>query len=164
RTDVIVSVGQTSPVQGGLALVLGFPALRGAPSENPHGAAPLEIHPPEPADLLPMIKGEVDRRLGSFKQWLVNVLEQAGRGERRAVALKSLLDGIIRDVVPGMIHKLAPLDNSYVIRVKMDNSDKPSPNDVPFDDLSQGMTSIFNWLGVLAQRMYDFYQDDEKPE
>jgi hypothetical protein len=164
RNDVIVSAGQVSPVQGGLALVLGFPALRGAPSANPSGVAALEVNLPEPADLLPLIKGEVDRRLGSFKQWLVNVLEQAGRGERRAVALKLLLDSIIREVVPGTIQRFAPLDNSYIIRVKADNSDKPSPNDIPFDDLSQGMTSIFNWLGVLAQRMYDFYQDDEKPE
>jgi hypothetical protein len=164
RNNVIVSVGQVSPVQGGLALVLGFPALRGAPSENPSGVAALDAHLPEPADLLPMINGEVDRRLGSFKQWLVNVLEQAGRGERRAVARKLLLDKIIRDVVPGEFQKLAPLDTSYIIRVKTDESDKPSPSDIPFDDLSQGMTSIFNWLGVLAQRMYDFYPDAEKPE
>ena len=61
-------------------IALGFPALRGAPSANPSGVAPVEAPLPEPADLLPMVKGEVDRRLGSFKQWLINVLEQAGPG------------------------------------------------------------------------------------
>lgn len=51
-----------------------------------------------------------------------------------------------------------------MIRVKTSDSDEPSPDDVPFDDLSQGMISIFNWLGVLAQRLYDFYPDADKPE
>jgi len=164
RNEVIVSAGQFSLVQTGLTLVLGFPALRGAPSSNPRGVAPIEAHGPEPADLLPLINGEVDRRLSSFKQWLINVLEQAGRGDKRASAMKALLDCIIRDVVPGELQKLAPLDNSYVIRVKIDDSDKPSPTDLPFDDLSQGMTSIFNWLGVLVQRLYDFYPEVENPE
>lgn len=114
--------------------------------------------------MLPLVSGEVDRRLGSFKQWLINVLEQAGRGDARALAKKTLLDDIIRDVVPGMFRKLAPLDSSYVIRVKIDDRDVASPDDVPFDDLSQGMVSIFNWLGVLVQRMYDFYPHASEPQ
>jgi hypothetical protein len=81
--EVIVAAGQSTPVQAGLALVLGFPALRGAVSGNPRGVAPLGMRAAEPADLLPMVNGEVDRRLGSFKQWLINVLEQAGRGDGR---------------------------------------------------------------------------------
>lgn len=163
RDAVLVDSRSTTAVQAGLTLVLGFPALRGAPSDNPKGLAPLEPRGAEPADLLPLVNGEVDRRLGSFKQWLINVLEQAGRREPRAVAMKALLDDIIRDVVPGEFRKLAPLDSSYVIRVKTDDSDEPSSSDVPFDDLSQGMTSIFNWLGVLVQRLYDFYPDAAEP-
>jgi len=162
--EVIVSSGQTSPVQAGFALVLGFPALRGAISDDPRGVAPLDVRNAEPADLLPMINGEVDRRLGRFKQWLVNILEQAGRGDRPAVALLALLNDIIRDVVPGEFRKFAPLDKTYLIRVKTDDSDEPSPDDLPFDDMSQGITSIFNWLGVLAQRLYDFYPDSDKPQ
>lgn len=162
--DVSVVPSATTPVQGGLALVLGFPALRGAPTINPKGVAPIEARLAEPADVLPLVSGEVDRRLGSFKQWLINVLEQAGRGDARALAKKTLLDDIIRDVVPGMFRKLAPLDSSYVIRVKIDDRDVASPDDVPFDDLSQGMVSIFNWLGVLVQRMYDFYPHASEPQ
>lgn len=164
REQVIIHAGPATPVQGGLALVLGFPALRGAPSPNPRGASTLSPHNAEPADLLPMVNGEVDKRLGSFKQWLINALEQAARGTSRALAMKKLLDAIIRDVVPGEFKKLAPLDSSYVIKVKTDEDEKSSPGDVPFDDLSQGMASIFNWLGVLAQRLYDFYPDAKQPE
>lgn len=87
----------------------GFPALRGAPTINPKGVAAIEARLAEPADVLPLVSGEVDRRLGSFKQWLINVLEQAGRGDARALAKQALLDDIIRDVVPGMFRKLAPL-------------------------------------------------------
>lgn len=163
REQVIIHAGPATPVQGGLALVLGFPALRGAPSPNPRGASTLSPHNAEPADLLPMVNGEVDKRLGSFKQWLINALEQAARGTSRALAMKKLLDAIIRDVVPGEFKKLAPLDSSYVIKVKTDEDEKSSPGDVPFDDLSQGMASIFNWLGVLAQRLYDFYPDAKQP-
>jgi energy-coupling factor transporter ATP-binding protein EcfA2 len=164
RDKVLLQTGPASPVEGGLALVLGFPALRGGPSPNPRGAAQLQARSAEPADLFPMIYGDVDKRLGNFKQWLINILEQAGRNIPRAVAMRDLLDGIIRDVVPGEFRRFAPLDSSYVIKVKTDDTNAPSVGDIPFDELSQGMTSIFNWLGVLAQRIYDFYPDADKPE
>jgi hypothetical protein len=164
RDKILLQTGTATPVEGGLALVLGFPALRGGPSPNPRGVAPLQPQASAPADLLPMVFGDVDKRLGSFKQWLINVLEQAGRKSPRALNMKSLLDDIIKDVVPGEFQRFAPLDSTYVIKVKTDDSTTASPNDIPFDDLSQGMTSIFNWLGVLTQRIYDFYPDDDKPE
>lgn len=164
RSRVVLQPGATTPIQGGLALVLGFPALRGAPSPNPGGVAAWKSHIAEPADLIPIITGDVDKRLGDFKKWLVNVLDQAGKHNERAIAMKTLLDGIIRDVVPGEFKKFAPLDDSYVIKVKTDMTEVPSSGDVPFDNLSQGMISIFNWLGVMTQRLYDFYPEAVKPE
>jgi AAA domain, putative AbiEii toxin, Type IV TA system/AAA domain len=158
RREVMVKSVQVTPVEAGAALVLGFPALRGAPSKNPVGPANLESHDPEPADILPLLNGAVDGRLESFKQWIVNVLEQAGRGDTRAIAKRKLIDEIIRDLVPGHVNALASLDSSYIIRVET-----PEGN-VPFDDLSQGMASIFNWVGVLAQRLYEIYPDEERPE
>ncbi|WP_199084349.1 AAA family ATPase [Bosea sp. ASV33] len=159
RDAVVVKSHQTTPVQAGLSLVLGFPALRGGPSTNPKGVAAVERSKPAPADLMPLVNVEVEKRLVGFKQWMINVLEQAGRGDRNAMAMKQLLDEIIRDIVPGRFRKFAPLDVTYVIKVKLDDADTASPTDVPFDDISQGMASIFNWLGILVQRMYDFYPD-----
>lgn len=164
RNDVIVEAGATTPVQAGLCLILGFPALRGGPSANPLGPATIEAPPAEPADLMPLVDGDVDERLRHFKQWLVNLLEQAGRGYPRAAAIRSLLDAIVRDMVPGRFRRFAPLDDTYVIRVKIDDGDGPSPDDVPFDQISQGMTSIFHWVGALIQRLYDFYPDEDRPE
>jgi predicted ATP-binding protein involved in virulence len=159
RTSVKMDSPQVTPVEAGATLMLGFPALRGAPSPNPTGPAELRPHDPEPADLLPMVVGDVDKRIASLKQWIVNTMEQARGGLPRAIAIRKLLDSIIASIVPGEVNGLADLPvGSYQICVK-------TPEGVvPFDDLSQGMMSIFNWLGVAVQRLYDFYPDSETPE
>src|SRR5262249_50372542 len=35
---------------------------------------------------------------------------------------------------------------------------------VPIDSVSQGMSAIFNWIGVLLQRLYDTYSNSPNPE
>jgi hypothetical protein len=163
--EVLLNFLQTTPVEAGQALVIGFPALRGALTANPAGPTPLEPRPPEPADLMPLVSGQVDGRLASFKQWTINMLEASGRGEARAVAMKKLVDNIISELVPGEFCRLAPLDSSYVVRIRAkDHDGPPEPDDVPFDNVSQGMASIFNWVGILVQRLYDFYPKQEQPE
>ncbi len=156
RREVVLRSFQTTHVQAGQMLVLGFPALRGAPSKNPPGPTSQDPHIPEPADLLPLVNGEVDRRLENFKQWIVNVL--AAKDDAVAKAKHRLLDDIIRELVPGRVDALAPIDSSYVIRVET------PAGPVPFDDLSQGMASIFNWVGVLVQFLYEIFPDAPKPE
>lgn len=160
RSSVIVSSSQPTPVQTGSALVLGFPALRGARSAEPSGpSAMVEVSDPDPADLVALISGEVDGRLADFKQWLVNILVQADKGSERAVAMRTLLNGIISDMVPGQIHALAPLaQDDFIIRVE-------TPEGViPLDDLSQGMASIFNWVGLLVQRLFTICDRSERPQ
>lgn len=160
RATVIVTSSQPTPVQTGNALVLGFPALRGARSSEPSGpSAMAEVSDPDPADLVALISGDVDNRLGDFKQWLVNILVQADKGSERAHGMRTLLDAIISDMVPGQIHALAPLaKDDFVIRVV-------TPEGViPFDDLSQGMASIFNWVGLLVQRLFTICDRSEQPQ
>lgn len=158
RRSVVIKSTQTTPVEAGLSLVLGFPALRGAPSPNPRGAAKQELRRPEPADLLPLVNGDVDRRLGSFKQWVINVLSQCATGNRKAIATRDLLERVLRELVPGSIEGFAEIDETFAIRVRT-----PSGS-VPFDDMSQGMNSIFNWLGVLIQRLYDVWGEEADPK
>jgi len=157
RSRVRVDSGQVTPVQAGVTLVLGFPALRGAPSKNPDGPSELAPHDPEPSDLAPLVNGDVDKRIESLKQWIVNSLDLAEKGHARASQIRSLLNSIICDIVPGDVTGLAPLAEGW--RIAMTTSS----GDVPFDDLSQGMISIFNWLGVVIQRLYDVYPDAENP-
>lgn len=156
RVEILPS-GHT-PVQNASMLVLGFPALRGARAPDPGGPTPSgDVRGPEPADLLPLVNGEVDGRLADFKQWLINVLVQAGEGKSRAVAMRDLLDSIVRDIVPGQVQCFAPFAGDFVIRLKTPEGD------VPFDDLSQGMTSIFNWIGILAQRLFEICAHSKAP-
>ncbi|MDW9593546.1 AAA family ATPase [Sinorhizobium meliloti] len=149
RTTVLISSLQETPLGLGTALVLGFPALRGARSPSPAGPKPrVEPRDPDPADLLALIAGDVDGRLADFKQWLVNVLVNAHDKHPRAIEMRDLLDSLISELVPGHIEGLAPIDDSFVIRVR-------TPEGlVPFDELSQGMASVFNWVGLLAQRLF----------
>jgi predicted ATP-binding protein involved in virulence len=158
RKDVKVKSVQVTQVQAGTALVLGFPSLRGGPSKNPAGPANLPVRDPEPADLLPLLSGEPDKRLENLKQWTINLLSEAGKGNPRFVTQRKLIDAIIRDLVPGKVSGLASLDETNLIGVIT-----PEGN-VPFDDVSQGMQSIFNWIGVLTQRLYDIYPQSDRPE
>lgn len=158
-SSVVVQPAQVTPVQAGYVLVLGFPSLRGAPSNDPAGVSKQVNHRlPEPPDLLPLLHGSVDDRMGSFKQWLFDILYQAGLGDARATAQKDLLDRIIREIVPGDVDGLMPLGSDLSLKVV--TADGP----VPFDSMSQGMASIFNWLGVLVQRLYQVFPDVEQPE
>jgi hypothetical protein len=160
RTAVVITSSQQTPLQTGSALVLGFPALRGARSVEPRGPSNLpDITDPDPADLLALICGDVDNRLADFKQWLVNVLVQAEGGDRRALAMRKLINDIISDIVPGKIDALAPLSkDDFIIRVITPEGA------VPFDDLSQGMASIFNWVGILIQRLFAICAQAEFPQ
>ena len=158
-SHVLVSSLQQTPLGSGNALVLGFPALRGARTVDPVGPSPVpEVRDPDPLDLLALIAGEIDSRLSDFKQWLVNTLTLAGQGNARAVTMRKLLDDVIRDLVPGQVDALAPFtDGDFTIRVM-------TPEGIiPFDDLSQGMTSIFNWVGILTQRLFSICEDSANP-
>jgi hypothetical protein len=159
RTTVEVRSAQVTPVQHGALLVLGFSALRGARAADPGGpSSTQEARDPDPVDLLPLVDGSVDSRLGDFKQWLVNLLVRAQDGsDPRAEQMRDLLNDIIRDIVPGQIQSLAPIGKDFVIRVLTPEGE------VPFDDMSQGMSSIFNWLGVLSQRLFDICASSTAP-
>jgi len=156
-SGIVVTSLQTTPLNSGVALVLGFPALRGARAPEPAGpTTDAEPRDPDPLDLLPLIGGEVDSRLANFKQWLVNTLVLARNENPRAVRMCDLLNDIIRDMVPGQIESLATLANDdFVIRVKTPEGE------IPFDDLSQGMASIFNWVGLLVQRLFSICDSHE---
>jgi energy-coupling factor transporter ATP-binding protein EcfA2 len=159
RSSVIVTPSQKSPVELGSTLALGFPALRGARTPDPTGpSARHEIREPEPADLQQLIASEVDGRLSDFKQWLVNTLTSAER-DPRAAEMRQLLNDLIREIIPGQIDALAPLKpGDFVIRVQTPDGE------VPFDELSQGMASIFNWVGLLVQRLFTICERSSRPQ
>ena len=156
--SVQVRTGQTSALEAGQILVLGFPALRGAPSQDPGGpsSSTLARRPSEPADVMPLLTGDIDPRMSDFKQWIINVLNNSGRDERLQ-EIRELLDRIVAELVPGGFKGFDDLDINHTINLIPADADQ-SP--VPFSSVSQGMSSIFNWIGVLAKRLYEFYEID----
>ncbi|MFA6113305.1 MAG: AAA family ATPase [Sphingomonas sp.] len=158
RSSVIVSSLQETPLGLGTALVLGFPAMRGARTASPVGPSRrAEPGDPDPADLLALISGEVDGRLADFKQWLVNTLVDVDGNDHQTRRKRKLLDSLITELVPGQITGLAPLDPTFTIRVTTPEGP------VPFDELSQGMASVFNWVGVLVQRLFSVCALSDSP-
>ncbi|MBT2246823.1 AAA family ATPase [Sphingobium sp. BHU LFT2] len=158
RSSVLVSSLQETPLGLGTALVLGFPAMRGARAASPSGPSRrAEPSDPDPADLIALLSGDVDGRLADFKQWLVNTLVDVEGNDRQTARKRKLLDSLITELVPGQITALAPLDQTFTIRVTTPEGP------VPFDELSQGMASVFNWVGLLVQRLFSVCSLSENP-
>jgi len=163
---VKVDAGQ-SPLRSGKWVALGFPALRGVSQRDPSGASLLPPSAPGVRDVLPLIRGTIDTRLDSLKQWLVNLdflstpagnisRDVAKRNERTTDAFYMLLRHFMPD---------QPVEKSHVDRrtfkVYVKTQD---PDPVPIEKLSQGMSSIFGWIGTVIQRLFEIYPDAEAPK
>jgi predicted ATP-binding protein involved in virulence len=158
--SVIVRSPQTTALQAGQVLVLAFPALRGITTAQLHGptaAGPLN---PSVEDVLPLLQGSVDVRLNDLQQWIVNTVLRAEKNStgREAQMLATFQD-LIAEMVPGGHVKFSRLDRT-LWTVFMDTGD----GEIPLDGMSQGMSSILNWIGVLLQRLYDVYPESSNPE
>lgn len=161
---VIVTSRQISPLAAGQFLVLGFPALRGAPSGEPAGPRELDEQPPGPQDVYPLVLGSVDDRMLNLKQWIVNVLSAARGGDAKNRRLAETLDSIVSQIMPGGVVGFAPLSEANVLKLSIRTpGDGGVEREVPFEQLSQGMSAIFNWVGVLLQRLHDISGEDEDP-
>ncbi|MDH0863493.1 AAA family ATPase [Mitsuaria sp. GD03876] len=156
---VEVRGSRNSPLLLRRMLVLGFPVLRGVTTKNPSGAQALAISDPSVSDVEPLLAGAADSRLDDMKQWLVNVTVAAERGAAREKRMLATAERIVQAMLPGEDVTLAGYDSkSYAVLVKTRDGV------VEFDALSQGMGSIFNWVGVLVRRLYDIYPNSKQPE
>ncbi|MGQ0643392.1 MAG: AAA family ATPase, partial [Gemmatimonadaceae bacterium] len=153
---------QLTAFSQGKWVVLGFPPLRGVSTRDPSGlTAPSEPRPVV-GDLLPLIKGSIDERLNDLKQWIVNVDADANNAaspnQQRAKALRAGFFELLRKVTPGVT-----LDFAQVSRDPWRVLVKTEDGDVPIDQVSQGMSSIFGWVGTMLQRMYEIHTTSEEP-
>jgi ABC-type multidrug transport system ATPase subunit len=155
RDRIRVSSPPITPVQAGTILALGFPALRGVTTRGPTGYAALSRPDPSPQDILPLVSEPYDQRLDNFMQWAINVKIAADRDPRGPdAALLRVLETLIGEIIPPcplrfVLETIGP--GRFELRVAI------AETVVPFDLISQGMSSIFNWLGVLLQRLHDVY-------
>jgi energy-coupling factor transporter ATP-binding protein EcfA2 len=162
RDDKLVKVSspQTTLLQSGQMLVLAFPALRGVVTTQSHGPTNEAASNPSVDDVLPLLQGMVDSRLNNLQQWLVNaVLRAETNPGGRDSQLLATFNSLIAEMVPGGRIKFSQLDRTtWTVYFSIDEVN------VPFDGISQGMSSILNWVGVLLQRLYDVYPNSQVPE
>jgi hypothetical protein len=116
-------------------------------------------------DLLPLLSGDPDRRLESLRQWIVNVEVRSkpsgsvspAQAEQNA-ALRRRFFSLLDDFTPGIDVAFEDVNmNSWVVRVKT------ADGKVPIEQLSQGMMSVYAWVGTLLQRMFEIYPSSPDP-
>ncbi len=138
-----------SVIEQGTKLVLGFPALRGGSTRSSLSQAPSAQSRPDVADVAPLVQGGVDERLDNLRQWIVD-LEARGK-----TAIRDAFFAVVTDFLKDQTSlRFGRISDSLDVLVWADDEL------VPFDQLSQGMSSLLAWVGVLIQRMNEVYGDD----
>ncbi|MEM6757876.1 MAG: AAA family ATPase [Pseudomonadota bacterium] len=158
---VRVTSRQRTPLAVGTALTLGFPALRGAPSDDPRGTTDMVVRPAGARDVYPLALDLVDDRLLDFKQWVVNTFRDAKEGDHSKQRVLDILDDIMQQILPGGAIGVHVPKDSHALRVRIQNPRDPEGPEilVPFDQMSQGMSSVFNWVGVFLQRVHETFRE-----
>ena len=163
---VSVKSEQLTPFRTGRWLVLGFPPLRGVSQHSPAGPNDKAGMPnPDISDLLPLIDGAVDARLDSIKQWIINTYLRSELADKQKESLnksKQLLESffkVLGELTPDVECRFKSVDSStWEVIVTTDDGD------VPIDYISQGTNSIFGWVGILLQRLYEVFPNAADPE
>lgn len=145
-------------------LAIGFPALRTVSWDRPKAPGQIAKSIPTADDLLPLVKGDPDPRLDKLKQWIVNLdylskHEQAsgGSGGSYERLLNKFFDYV--SLLTGDITLERGEVNPHTYEISVVTDDGP----LPLESISQGMTSLIGWVGILLQRLYEIYDDDEDP-
>ena len=156
---VLLQSPQTTALQAGQILVLGFPALRGISPWRSNG--PTAANPADPSvdDVMPLVANTVDSRLNDVQQWLVNATVRAeAEPQGRDAQMVATFGRLVASIAPGGVLRYGRFDrNDLTVYFRTESGE------VPFDGISQGMSSILNWVGVLLQRLYDVFPNSTDP-
>jgi len=141
-------------------LAIGFPPLRQVGWTLAKGPQPKPGTPyTTPGDLLPLITSDLDPRMTGLQQSILTLdyQSQAPGGER----YKELLDDffeVIGQMTQGVTLRRARIDRqTSQIFVETDDGE------VPLAAVSQGTQSLMGWLGLLLQRLYEVYDNADRP-
>jgi predicted ATPase len=142
-------------------LALGFPPLRIASGDTKRTREPLSA--PAAADVLPLVRGETDPRLADLQEWIADLdyrakHEKQSGGSDRYERLIDKFFQIVGRVLEGVSVKYDAVDPATK-RVTVVTDDGV----VPLDYVSQGTLSVISWVGVLLQRLFEIYKDDDDP-
>jgi tetratricopeptide (TPR) repeat protein len=161
RDSVFAEGPGTAPVDAGLCLAIGFPALRGISLLDPNPGA-IANSGSGPGDLLPLLSTAPDTRLDNLKQWIVNTgIRASDPKDPEARQLRALLAEffeIMRSLSPGVDFSYEGI-NRETFEVMLTSTDGP----ITFDLLSRGITAVLGWIGVVLERMYETYPESKNP-
>jgi formylglycine-generating enzyme required for sulfatase activity/predicted MPP superfamily phosphohydrolase len=155
--EIVSYSGRALEAEGWVAI--GFPPLRAtswAPTQGPQGVS---VKRPSADDLLPLVRGVPDTRMDDLKQWIVNT-EALSRREgapdidrnRAKEVLKSFFD-IVNQLTDQSIEQFEEVTPDFCVLVRTNDGQ------IPIESLSQGMTSLLSWVGILLQRLYEVHYD-----
>lgn len=159
--EVFSRSGRMLETEGWVAL--GFPPLRTtswSPTKGPQGVT---TRRPTAADVLPLLSGDIDYRMDDLKQWLVNTdaatRDKRGTPESIALAkrvLKTFI-GAVGTLAEGLYVSFEEVTPDFRVLVR-------TPDGVvQIEALSQGMTSLLSWIGIVVQRLHEIAPEDVDP-
>jgi predicted ATPase len=145
-------------------LAMGFPPLRTVSWSRPKAPEAQTKGRPTPEDLLPLVIGDPDPRLDKLKQWIVNLdywIKDARSRNEDPGQYERLLNEffvVVGQLTKGVRVKFKEVNpQTNEVRITTDDGD------LPLESLSQGMTSLIGWVGILLQRLYELYGDSDNP-
>jgi hypothetical protein len=144
-------------------LTLGFPALRTVTWRRARGPQVEERKArPNSDDMLPLVAGGPDPRMDDLKQWIVDIdyrtKAESNSSCKRYAGLLTEFFRVIGRLTEGLKVKFHKVDLELG-QVLLMTDDGP----VPLEAVSQGTISLFGWIGVLMQRLYEVYEGEAKP-
>jgi hypothetical protein len=141
-------------------VALGFPPLRTMSWNPSQGPLPGGKGRPSSEDVLPLIRGEADPRLDKLKQWIVNLdsedkkQQATGNGNNTAARILKEFFEAVGEITEEFRVTFGEVTSDY--RVFVNTPDGP----LPIEALSQGLTSLYSWVGILLQRLYEVRDHD----
>ena len=145
-------------------LILGFGPLRSVSRQRPRGPSPQSQGQISNADVLPLLRGDIDSRMDKLKQWIVNLNSNAqserlkGNKNNQHEKLLSRFQSVIAELAPGLKIRSIVVDQHFQVTMQLPDGS------IPIESLSQGATALLGWVGVLLQRMYEVYFDPREPQ
>jgi hypothetical protein len=160
---VRVEPESVTPLQAGAWLTLGFPALRSVAVGRPDNGGPGTREPdPTPDDALPLAVANADVRISDLEQWIINTSAATAKGGARAQTGRRRLEAffdVLRTLNPGVPFSFSGVDPD-TFQVELETSD----GTIGLGMLSQGMTDVIGWAGVLLQRLYEINPAAPRPQ
>nr|MDJ0836343.1 AAA family ATPase [Acidobacteriota bacterium] len=162
-SDLSLDVAPFRMLENFGGLIMGFPALRSARNLDDPRLGLTATRRSIEWDVLPLLQGDLDSRMRHLKEWLVELShdilalkEQDPERSKYLARLRDKVFEVISKLSVGVVLKFGRIEDKRVYVQTYDG-------EVPLESVSQGMISLFGWVGLLVRRLFEVYHDEEEP-